>query len=119
VPPWRDSLRQTGLVSTAAVITSFPIKGKTITIIILHPLGIFIGISGRGGWGRGPHNRRWCSFGVSSIPLVHLFLFVRVIEDDDDVAVIGRAEDVTVEVAKKFPSEFLITRGIRDETLLI
>jgi hypothetical protein len=106
------------LVSTAAAIASFPIRGKTITIIVLHPLGIFIGIGDRGSWSRGPCNRRWHNFGIDGILLVHFFFVVRVAEDDD-VAIVGWPEDVTVEVAKRSPGELLIMRGIRDETFLI
>jgi hypothetical protein len=108
VPPWRSSLRRSNLVSTAATIASFLIRGKFVTIIILHPLGIFIGVNGGGGWDQGPRSRRWRSFGVGHILLVHLFFFIGVAEDDD-VAVPGPPEDVAVEVAKKFPGELLIT----------
>jgi hypothetical protein len=67
---------------------------------------------------RGLHSRRWSSFGVGGMLLVHLLFFVRVTEDDD-FAVARRPEDLTVEVAKKSPGELLIMRVVMKETFLI
>jgi hypothetical protein len=89
-------------------MASFSVRGKTITIIVLHPIEIFIDIDGGGSWGWGPRSRRWRRFGVSDILLVHLFFFVRVTKDDD-VAIVGRPEDITVEVTKEFLGELHIT----------
>jgi hypothetical protein len=38
---------------------------------------------------------------------MHLFFFIR-IPEDDDLAIIGRPEDIAVEVTKKFLGELLI-----------
>jgi hypothetical protein len=108
VPPWRGSLRQVGFISAAAATTYRPINGITL-------------ISGidRGGWGRGPHNRRWHSFGVGGILLVQLlFFFIRVTEDDD-LAITERDKDVTVEVTEESFGELLIPCGVKVETFLI
>jgi hypothetical protein len=83
------------------VIAYFPIKGKTIIIIVLHPLGIFIGVDGEGGsdWSRGPHSRRWHNISVGGSLLTHLLFFIGVAEDDD-LAVIGCPEKVAVEITE-------------------
>jgi hypothetical protein len=84
-----------------AVIAYFPIKGKTIIIIILHPLEIFIGVGGDGGsgWSRGPHSRRWCNISIGGSLLTHLLFFIGVAEDDD-LAVVGCPEKVAVEITE-------------------
>jgi hypothetical protein len=48
-PLWRGSLRRAGLVSTIVTSAYLLIRGKIITIIILHPLESFISTSGGGG----------------------------------------------------------------------
>jgi hypothetical protein len=78
--------------------------GKTITIIILHPLGISIGIGGEGDWSRGPHSKRWCSIGIDGSFLTHLLFFIGVAEDDD-LAVAGRPETTAVEVTEESSDE--------------
>jgi hypothetical protein len=60
------------------------IRGKTITILVLHPLGIFIGINNGGGWSWGHYIRRWCNISIDGGLLTHLiFFFIGVTEDDD------------------------------------
>jgi hypothetical protein len=44
--------------------------------------------------------------------------FIRVVEDDD-LVIIGRPEDTTVEVTEESPGKLLIPLGIRNETFLI
>jgi hypothetical protein len=96
-------------VSTIAAIASLLIGDKIITITNLHPLQIFIDIASRGGWGLGPHRKRWHCFGVNGILLAHLFFFFIGVFEADDIAITGWPEDVMVEVTKKFPGELLIT----------
>jgi hypothetical protein len=110
VPSWRSSPRQTGFILAAATTTYHPIRGAPLIGII----GVAIG----GGWGRGLHSRRWQSFSVSGDLLVHLFFFIRVVEDDD-FAIARWPKDTAVEVIEESPIELLILRGIRVETFLI
>jgi hypothetical protein len=104
----RDSLRRAGPASPVVAIAHLLIGGKTITIIILHPLESFIGVGDRGGCGRDLCSRRRRSFGVDGILLVNLFFLIGVTEDDD-LAIIGWPEDIAVEVIKKLFGELLIS----------
>jgi hypothetical protein len=100
-PPWHDSLRQVGFVSTAAASAYCLIRGITL-----------VGASdivSRGGWGRRPCSRRWRSFGIGGLLLTHLLLFFIRVAEDDDLAVAGRPLEVMVEVTKKPSSKLLIT----------
>jgi hypothetical protein len=55
-----------------------------------------------GGWGQGPHSRRWHSFNVSGILLVYLlFFFIRVDENDD----LRWPKDVAVDVTPGFKAK--------------
>jgi hypothetical protein len=83
---WRGSLRRTGFV-------------PTVSIIIRHPIGCVAGIGCGGGGIWGVCSRRWSSLGVDGGALVRLILIVGAIEDND-FAVVGRPEDVVVEVAE-------------------
>jgi hypothetical protein len=78
-----------------------------------------IGVGGRGGWGRGLHNRRWRSFSGDDVLLVHLLFFFVGVAEDDDLAVIERLKEPVVEVAEESPGKLCIPRGIRDEIFLI
>jgi hypothetical protein len=98
-PSCRNNLRRAGFVCVAAVIAYFLIGGATTITTILHPLGCFIGIRGRGGWGRGLHSRRWRSIGVGGILFTCLLFFVRV-TDDDDAAITRQPKKTTVEVTE-------------------
>jgi hypothetical protein len=70
----------------------------------LHPIGCFIGIGGGGGGNRGVYSRRRSSLGVDGGVLVHLIFVIRITEDDH-FAVVGRPENVAVEVAEELPGE--------------
>jgi hypothetical protein len=67
-----------------------------------------IGIISRGGWGRGPHNRRWCNFYIGGILLVHLLFFFIGVAEDNDLFIVGWPNDVVVEVTEESFDEFLI-----------
>jgi hypothetical protein len=58
-----------------------PIEGVTLVGAI--------GVVDGGGSGRGPCNRRCCSFDVGGLLLAHILFFIGVTEDDD-VVVTGR-----------------------------
>jgi hypothetical protein len=91
---WRDSLRRTDFV-------------PTVSIIIWHPIGCVVGIGCGGGGIRGVCSKRWSSLGVDGGVLMRLILIVGVTEDND-FAIVGWPEDVTVEVAKELPGELLV-----------
>jgi hypothetical protein len=95
-----------------------PILGAIVITITLHPLGCFIGVSDRGGWGRGLHSRRWLNFGIGGVLLTHLHFFIGVTEYDD-LAVVGWPKNTMVEVAKEPPGEILILRGVGEDIFLI
>jgi hypothetical protein len=101
VPPWRNSLRQSGFVSVATAITYHPIRRATLISVI----GIFEG----GGWGRRLHSRRWSNFGIGGILLTHLFFFFIRVTKDDDLAIARWPMDIVVEVVKESPGELLIS----------
>jgi hypothetical protein len=96
---WHGSLRRAGFVSVAATITYLLIDGKTITIIVLRPLGIFIGVGNGGGWSQGLHSSRRHGIGVDGSLLTRLLFFIRVTKDDH-LAVVRRPKDVLIEVAE-------------------
>jgi hypothetical protein len=91
---WCGSLRQTGFV-------------PTVSIIIWHPIGCFVGIGCGGGGIHGVCSRRWSSLSVDGGVLVRLILIVGVTEDNDFI-VAGRPEDVAVEVTEELPGKLLI-----------
>jgi hypothetical protein len=93
-PFWCDRLRTIGLIST-------------ITIIVLHSFRCIIGVGGGDGWGWGVHSRRWLSFGIGGVILMHLLFLIRVTEDDD-VAVTGWPNKPTFEVTEELFGELLI-----------
>jgi hypothetical protein len=66
-----------------------------------------IDIGGGDDWGQRVHIRRWSSFGVGGILLVHLLFFIRV-DEDYDVVVVGWPKKPTVEVAEESPGKLLI-----------
>jgi hypothetical protein len=107
-PFWCCSLRRTDIVSIITTIILCPIGGATIITIILHPIGRIIGVSGGYGWGRGVYSRRWSSFSVGGDLLAHLLFIIRVIEDDD-IVVIRRPKEPTVNVDKESLGELLIS----------
>jgi hypothetical protein len=78
-----------------------------VSIIILHPIGCFVGIGCGGGGIRGVCNRRWSSLGVEGGVLVRLIFIIRITEDNNFV-VAGRPEDVAIEVTEELPDELLI-----------
>jgi hypothetical protein len=90
--------------SAVPATVSIPIGGATTTIIILHPLGCFIGVSGGSGWGRDPSSRRRCDVGFGGFLLTHLLFFLIGVAEDDDLAVIRQPEYATVEVSRMGPS---------------
>jgi hypothetical protein len=81
-PLWYGSLSQAGFVSAAAATTYHPIWGITLVDVI--------GVVGGGGWGRGPYSRRWHSFGVDGLLLVHLLFFFIGVGEDDDLIIAGQ-----------------------------
>jgi hypothetical protein len=93
VPSWHGSLRRACFISATATITYGLIRGATV-------IGI-IGVGSRGDWGRGHYSRKWCSFGVGGILLVHLLFFLIRVAEDDDLAIAGWPKELAVEVAKE------------------
>jgi hypothetical protein len=83
----------------------------------LHPIGCFVGIGCGGGGIRGVCSRRWSSLGVDDNVLVRLIFIVRVTENND-FAIAGRPEDVTVEVTEELPGELLVPWGISEGILI-
>jgi hypothetical protein len=73
--------------------------GKIITIIILHFPRVFIGVVDGGSFSRRLHSSRRHNIGVDGGLLTRLLFFIGVAEDDY-LAVVGRSEEVVVEVAK-------------------
>jgi hypothetical protein len=73
----------------------------------LHPIGCFVGIGGGSEGNRGVYSRRWNNLGVDGGVLVRLIFVIRITEDDD-FAVAGRPENVSVEVAEELPGELLV-----------
>jgi hypothetical protein len=75
------------------------VGGTIITIIILHFPRVFIGVGGRGSWSRRLHNSRRHDLGISGGLLTRL-LFIIGVTEDDHLAIVGRSEEVAVEVTK-------------------
>jgi hypothetical protein len=73
----------------------------------LHPIGCFVGIGCGGGGIRGVYSRRWSSLDVGGGVLVRLIFVVRITEDND-FAIVGRPENVAVEVTEELPGELLV-----------
>jgi hypothetical protein len=113
---WCGSLRRADFVSTTVAIAYLPIEGKTIAIIVLHSLGVFISVGGGGSWRWGLHSSRRRGIGVGDGFLMRLLFFIRVAEDNA-LAIARRPKNVAVEVTEESSGEFLIARGLRDETL--
>jgi hypothetical protein len=115
-PSWHDSLRLTGVTSTAVVATSLLIGALIITIIVFCPRRGII-VVGEGGWGRVNYRRSIHIFGAGSLLLVYL-LFIGVAKDDD-LAVTGWPQDSTVELTKGSLGKLKVMRSSSDEILLI
>jgi hypothetical protein len=116
-PFWCGSLRRTGLVSAITTSILHPIGGATVITIILHPVGCVIGSGDGGGWGWGVSNRRWHSFGISAVILVHLLFFIGVAEENH-IVITGQPEKSTVEVAKELPGNLLVPRSVGEGVFL-
>jgi hypothetical protein len=113
----RDGLRSTVTTSIVIAATGLLIGPLIITIIILHLLKGIVG-NGGGSWRQVNSSRSSHEFGAGRLHIWRLLFFVGVVEDDD-IVVTRRPEDVTDEVAKKFPGELCVTRSISDEVFLI
>jgi hypothetical protein len=79
------------MIMLALLEARLPGLVPTITIIILHPNGCFIGIGGGGGGNRGVYSRRRSSLDVDGGVLVRLIFVIRITEDDD-FTITGRPE---------------------------
>jgi hypothetical protein len=99
VPPWCGSLRQPDFISAAAAIAYFLIEGAIITIIILHPLGGFIYVSGGGGWAG--------DFTVED-GAISAFSSCTSSSSSSESLRMTTAENIVVEVTEEPPSELLI-----------
>jgi hypothetical protein len=75
-------------------------------------------IIGGGGSGR-DYIRSSRNIGAGSLLLAHLLFFFIGVAENDDLVIVGRPKDVTVEVAKKSSGKLLIPWDISDEIFLI
>jgi hypothetical protein len=79
---------------------------STATTINLHLIGCLIVAGDGGSWSRRVCSRRWHSFGVGVVILVHLLSFLGVAQDN--IAVTGRVKKASVEVTKELASDLFI-----------